>query len=88
MGDDVGSEYNTGLSVNYVIVQDDASPEEKAIHEWLDKCGIFEVNVSMQIQDDSKSACSNSPESKKYWVDLQSKNRSSPSFLQKRRMQN
>lgn len=58
------------------------------MHEWLDRCGIFEVNVSMQIADDQKSACSNSPESRKYWADLQSKNRSSPSFLQKRRMQN
>lgn len=65
MGEEASSELacNISPSVNYVHIQEDASPEEKAIHDWLDLCGIFEVNVSMQIKDDSKSACS-SPESR------------------------
>lgn len=56
MGDEVGSELacNIGPSVNYVHIEEDASPDEKAIHNWLDQCGIFEINVSMQIKDDSK----------------------------------
>jgi hypothetical protein len=49
MGDEVGSEHHStiGHSVNYVHIQEDASPEEKAIHQWLDLCGIYEVNVPM-----------------------------------------
>lgn len=48
-GDEVGSENASFVahSVNYVHIQEDASEEEKAIHKFLDLCGIYEINVSM-----------------------------------------
>lgn len=85
-GEEVGSEHGSrfGLSVNQVHIPEDAPSEEKQIHNFLDMCGIFEINVKMQMQDDQKSDLSFSPDSKRYRAELVNKNNLQESFLAKR----
>ena len=65
-------------------IAEDAPPEEKSIHDFLDLCGIFQINVSMQMEDDQKSDLSFSPESKVFRANLASKINPKESFLEKR----
>ena len=71
-GDEIGSEHASyiGQSVNQVYMQEDATEEERAIHQFLDACGIFGINVKNQLKDDQKSDFSVSPEKNQYWLDL------------------
>jgi hypothetical protein len=53
------SHYNP--SINEPFVSENADPEEKAMHAFLDSCGIFQVNVKQQMEGEKKSTCSASP---------------------------
>ena len=70
-------------SINEPFVSDDADPEEKAMHSFLDCCGVFQVNVKMQLEEEKKSVCSASPSLKQRLSLVRSKN--SPSFIERRR---
>lgn len=79
--DSTYSHYNP--SINEPFVSADADPEEKAMHSFLDCCGVFQVNVNMQMEEEKKSACSVSPSLKQRLSFMRSKN--CPSFMERRR---
>ena len=50
---------NSGISApgpctNQPFIADDATEEEKAIHAFLDKCDIYQINVKNQIDAEKK----------------------------------
>lgn len=73
------SHYNP--SINEPFVSDDADPEEKAMHAFLDACGIFQVNFKAQLAVEQKATCSASNS----LMLSHRRVKPSPSFLERRR---
>ena len=69
-------------SINEPFIMDDASPEEKAMHAFLDQVGVYQVNVKQQFDTEKKSACSASPSLKQRLSFIKTKQ--SPSFMERR----
>ena len=74
------SHYNP--SINEPFVSDNADPQERAMHEFLDLAGVFQINIKAQLQEEKKSAYSASPSIKKLSM---TRNKPSPSFMERRR---
>ena len=53
------SHYNP--SINEPFISEDADPEEKEMHRFLDLAGIFQVNIKQQLEAEKKSIYSSSP---------------------------
>ena len=71
------SHYNP--SINEPFVSDNADPEEKEMHAFLDSCGVFQVNIKQQLEIEKKSAYSASQSRRSFF-----QTRKSPSFLERR----
>ena len=74
------SHYNP--AINEPFVSEDASPDEVAMHAFLDAAGVFQVNIKHQLQEERKSVYSGSPSLQR--LSLWRTKKSSPSFLEKR----
>ena len=74
------SHYNP--AINEPFVSEDASPDEVAMHAFLDTVGVFQVNIKHQLEEERKSLYSASPSLQK--LSLGRFKRSSPSFMEKR----
>lgn len=72
------SHYNP--SINEPFVSDNADPAERAMHEFLDMAGIFQINMKAQLQEEKKLAYSSSPSIKKQMT----RNKPSPGLLERR----
>lgn len=75
------SHYNP--AINEPFVSEDASPEEVAMHAFLDAAGVFQVNIKHQLEEERKSVCSASPSLQR--LSQWRTKKSSPSFIEKRR---
>lgn len=53
------SHYNP--SINEPFVSEDADPDEKEMHRFLDLAGVFQVNIKQQLEEEKKSTYSASP---------------------------
>jgi len=73
------SHYNP--SINEPFVSDDADPQEKQMHTFLDACGIFQVNMKVQLAEEQKASYSASPSLKLNQMRV----KPSPSFIERRR---
>ena len=73
------SHYNP--SINEPFVSDDADPDEKEMHAFLDQCGVFQVNIKQQLEDDKKSTYQASPSLQSLGLRM----KSSPSFIERRK---
>ena len=51
----VGSQYSQyNPSINEPLVEDDATPDEKQMHTFLDMCGVFQINIKQQLEIEKK----------------------------------
>jgi hypothetical protein len=70
------------MSVNEHFMADNASPEEVAIHNFLDILGVAQINVKEQINAEKTTTYTSPRVSAQF---LMSKNKSSsPSFMERR----
>ena len=72
------SQYNP--SINEPFISDDADPDEKEMHAFLDAAGVFQINIKAQMAEEQKSACYSSPLNKLN----QLRTKQSPSFMMRR----
>ena len=68
-------------SINEPFVPDDADPLEKEMHAFLDQCGIFQINIKQQLDQEKKSTHTASSSRRSFF-----QTRKSPSFFERRNM--
>ena len=79
MADSQYSHYNP--SINEPFVSDDADPEEKEMHRFLDLAGVYQINIKQQLEEEKKTALSASPDLHR----LRMSPKVSPSFIERRK---
>ena len=72
------SQYNP--SINEPFISEEADPEEKEMHSFLDAAGVFQINIKAQMAEEQKAACYSSPVNKLHRM----RSKQSPSFMQRR----